>query len=130
MISLVTGALSFLAAVGVSHAYGGVDVSQRTGVEAWQCLAGDGNSFAIVRVYCSSGHPDDNGPATINDAWTGGMSHVDGYIFPCYSCGNAAQQMVLLLYICFKSFISPVNVFDNAKIIIAFLSIFCCISSL
>jgi hypothetical protein len=30
---------------------------------------------------------------TISDAWAGGMKHVDGYIFPCYSCGNPAGQM-------------------------------------
>jgi hypothetical protein len=33
------------------------------------------------------------GPYSINDAWSGGMSYVDGYIFPCYSCGNPAKQM-------------------------------------
>ena len=38
-------------------------------------------------VYCAiAGQPDPNGPANINDAWNGGMSYVDGYIFPCYSC--------------------------------------------
>ena len=52
-----------------------------------------GYSFAIVRVYQSNGVCDPNGPATINDAWTGGMSYVDGYIFPCYSCGNPAKQV-------------------------------------
>jgi hypothetical protein len=56
-------------------------------------MVSSGESFAIVRVYQSSGHPDSNGPASINDAWAGGMSYVDGYIFPCYSCGNPAQQM-------------------------------------
>lgn len=68
----------------------------------------NGKSFAIVRVYQSNGKPDPNGniffvimlvrnifsgPYSINDAWSAGMSHVDGYIFPCYSCGNPAKQM-------------------------------------
>lgn len=71
----------------------GVDVSQRTYQSSFECLKSNGYSFAIPRVYKSSGYPDSNGPATINDAWSGGMSYVDGYIFPCYSCGNAAGQM-------------------------------------
>lgn len=36
---------------------------------------------------------DTNGAQSIKNAWAGGMSNVDGYIFPCYSCGNAAGQM-------------------------------------
>jgi hypothetical protein len=52
-----------------------------------------GYEFAIIRVYQSIGIPDPNGPANINDAWNAGMAHVDGYIFPCYSCGNPAGQM-------------------------------------
>jgi hypothetical protein len=43
----------------------------------------------------SNGRCDSNGPANINDAWNGGMAHVDGYIFPCYSCGNPAGQVKL-----------------------------------
>lgn len=97
MLSAVTKTISFLSAVGLTQATGGVDVSQRTYTDAWQCMKNEGNTFGIVRVYCSSGHPDENGPATINDAWSGGMSYVDGYIFPCYSCGNAAQQVSIVV---------------------------------
>jgi hypothetical protein len=46
-----------------------------------------------VRVYQSNGKPDANGPANINNAWNAGFAHVDGYIFPCYSCGNPEQQV-------------------------------------
>mmetsp|Transcript_5589 Transcript_5589/g.13975 ORF Transcript_5589/g.13975 Transcript_5589/m.13975 type:complete len:229 (+) Transcript_5589:25-711(+) len=73
--------------------YSGVDVSQRTYSSSFSCMVDSGYHFAVVRVYQSSGHCDSNGPYTINDAWAGGMSYVDGYIFPCYSCGNAAQQV-------------------------------------
>jgi hypothetical protein len=66
----------------------GVDVSQRTYVSNFQCLASNGYDFAIVRVYQSNGKPDANGPYTINDAWSGGMSYVDGYIFPCKNCDS------------------------------------------
>ena len=85
--------LTTLAVLGTAAAYKGVDVSQRTYTSNFQCMKSNGASFAIVRVYQSSGHTDSNGPATIKDAWSGGMSHVDGYIFPCYSCGNPAKQM-------------------------------------
>jgi len=56
-------------------------------------MKNNGKSFGIVRVYQSNGKVDPNGPSSISNAWKGGMSHVDGYIFPCYSCGNAAGQI-------------------------------------
>eukprot|EP01032_Pedospumella_encystans_P018681 gene18681-21259_t len=83
----------FLALVASAIAYHGVDVSQSTSSSSFSCMKGDGYSFAIVRVYQSNGVVDANGPTTINNAWAGGMSYVDGYIFPCYSCGNPAKQM-------------------------------------
>jgi GH25 family lysozyme M1 (1,4-beta-N-acetylmuramidase) len=86
-------AFSFLSLLTSAAAYGGVDVSQRTYKSSWQCMVQNGKTFAIVRVYQSSGKPDPNGPASISDAWAGGMHYVDGYIFPCYSCGNPAKQM-------------------------------------
>ena len=89
--------LAFLcvALFGTVLATTGVDVSQRTYSSSFSCMKSYGYSFAIVRVYQSNGVCDPNGPATINDAWTGGMSYVDGYIFPCYSCGNPAKQVNL-----------------------------------
>jgi len=72
----------------------GVDVSQRVTKSNWQCLKSTyGASFAVVRVYQSGGHTDPNGAANINDARAAGIKYVDGYIFPCYSCGNPAGQM-------------------------------------
>mmetsp|Transcript_22534 Transcript_22534/g.32930 ORF Transcript_22534/g.32930 Transcript_22534/m.32930 type:complete len:211 (+) Transcript_22534:39-671(+) len=71
----------------------GVDVSQATSKSSFECMVSGGKSFAVVRVYQSSGHTDSNGPTTIKNAWNAGMKHVDGYIFPCYSCGNPAKQM-------------------------------------
>jgi hypothetical protein len=73
--------LPFLtAALGVASvtATGGVDVSQRTYTSNWSCMVDNGKSFGIVRVYQSNGVADPNGPASINDAWSGGMSYVDG----------------------------------------------------
>ena len=82
-----------LALIGQVSATTGVDVSQRTSASSFSCIKGYGYDFAIVRVYQSNGVCDPNGPANINDAWSGGMAHVDGYIFPCYSCGNPAKQV-------------------------------------
>ena len=77
----------------ISSAYQGVDLSQPCSSSGFSCLKSNGVSFAVVRVFQSNGKPDPNGPATISSAWAGGMSHVDGYIFPCFSCGNPAGQM-------------------------------------
>jgi hypothetical protein len=92
--------LSFILAAmaGVSIATTGVDVSQRTYASSFSCIKSYGYNFAIVRVYQSNGQCDPNGPYTIEDAWSGGMAHVDGYIFPCYSCGNPAKQVVFILF--------------------------------
>ncbi len=79
--------------IAVATATYGVDVSARTYQSSWECLVENNYHFAIVRVYRSSGSVDTNGAPSIEDAWAGGMSHVDGYIFPCYSCGNPAKQV-------------------------------------
>lgn len=82
-----------LATLAVAFATHGVDVSQLTSQSSFSCLKSNGYNFAIIRVYQSNGVPDKNGPSSINNAWNGGMAHVDGYIFPCYSCGNPAKQI-------------------------------------
>lgn len=79
-----------------SFAATGIDFSQLTSLNSLQCVRDYGYDFAIVRVYKSNGAPDSNGPANINNAWTAGFSHVDGYIFPCYSCGNPAGQVCVI----------------------------------
>lgn len=77
----------------VATAYYGVDLSTYTSVSAYQCLKNNGYSFAVPRVFCSTGRVDSNGVANIKNAWAGGMNYVDGYIFPCYSCGNPEAQV-------------------------------------
>jgi len=56
-------------------------------------LRSNGFSFAIVRAGLSTGHIDPNAPATVANAWDGGMLHVDVYLFPCPTCGDAAGQV-------------------------------------
>jgi hypothetical protein len=91
--------VAFLPLMMATH---GVDVSSRVGVSSWQCMVNNGYTFASVRVYQSNGKPDANGPYTINDAHSGGIKYVDGYIFPCFSCGNPEGQVQSVrMVVCF-----------------------------
>jgi hypothetical protein len=90
---LLAGLLAASSPSSASASTVGVDLSQATSLSSLQCVHDYGYDFAIARVYCSTGNPDSNGPSNINNAWSAGMAHVDGYIFPCYSCGNPAKQI-------------------------------------
>jgi len=79
--------------IGISTATNGVDVSQATYIDAFSCLTNSGFSYAIIRCYQSNGQVDPNGPHTVYNAWAGGMQHVDVYMFPCPTCGNAQDQV-------------------------------------
>ena len=89
--------LCFLLFVSIAFSTYGVDVSTRIYQSDWECLKNDGFDFAIIRAYQSTGHVDPNAKATVADALSGGMAHVDIYMFPCPSCGNAAGQVDDLL---------------------------------
>lgn len=75
----------------------GVDISAPVSKEDWTCLMQPGGQgpvdFAIVRVYRSTGSVDPNGAGTIIAARDAGVKYVDGYVFPCVSCGDAASQV-------------------------------------
>ncbi|XP_062498881.1 uncharacterized protein LOC134176211 [Corticium candelabrum] len=71
----------------------GVDVSQPTSQSAFSCLKNNGYSYAIVRAHYSDGGVDKNAVETVANAWSAGMSHVDVYLFPCYSCGDPGGQV-------------------------------------
>jgi len=71
----------------------GVDVSQPTSVDSFKCLKANGLTFAVVRAGQSNGKVDTNSAGTVANAWSAGLAHVDVYIFPCPSCGNAAGQI-------------------------------------
>jgi len=70
----------------------GIDISTGVSTSQFQCLVADNLTFTIVRGWLSLGRPDTNVVPTVAAAWAGGMSHVDVYMFPCQSCGNAAGQ--------------------------------------
>lgn len=75
----------------------GVDVSQLISTSTWECLETPGGQgaieFAIPRVYRSTGSVDPNGATSISNAIDAGIKYVDGYIFPCVPCGDAAGQV-------------------------------------
>jgi hypothetical protein len=90
---MISRVLIFLAQLAAFYAYSGVDVSQLTSVDSFACLVSSGYHFAIPRVYQSNGKCDPNGRQNVYNARNGGMSYVDGYIFPCFDCGNPAGQV-------------------------------------
>jgi hypothetical protein len=75
----------------------GVDVSQATLVNAYQCLVSNGFTFSIIRAYQSNHHPDQNGPHTVYNAWSGGMHDVDVYMFPDPSSNDPTSQVDSML---------------------------------
>ena len=77
----------------VSAVMYGVDYSTLTSVASHQCFIGSGYSFAIPRCWCSIGTMDSNCVQSCINAHAGGMSRVDTYFFPCFSCGNVAGQV-------------------------------------
>ncbi|EFA75204.1 glycoside hydrolase family 25 protein [Heterostelium album PN500] len=91
---IVVFALCFIALFQVSNAAIGVDISSGSDIPAFQCLKNNGYTFAIIRCYMSTGATDPNCPHSIYNARDGGMEYVDAYIFPCFSCGNGAGQVV------------------------------------
>lgn len=97
MVALVLRTAVALALAAGAAATTGVDVSESVSESEWECLMTPGEQgsveFAIPRVYRSSGTVDPYGAATITAARSAGVPYVDGYIFPCYSCGNAGGQV-------------------------------------
>jgi len=75
----------------------GVDVSTLTSVAAFQCLKAStptAYTHVIVRAWKrTTGEPDTNCPQTVANAYAGGMTNVDVYFYPCFTCGNVATQV-------------------------------------
>ena len=69
-----------------TRGYGiGLDVSQPTSVEQWECLNDHfgGLHGVIVRAWRSVGNFDPNALETIKNAKAAGINRVDVYMFPC-----------------------------------------------
>ena len=89
--------LTLLTLIPCAFAITGVDVSTAVSQKQWTCLQGPGGQgpveFAVARVYTETGHVDSTGVGSIKAARAAGIKYVDGYIFPCVSCGNPAGQV-------------------------------------
>jgi len=87
-----------IAFASIGEATVGVDVSASTSVSSFTCMrTGSGVKFAIVRGWRSTGVFDTACPGTVNNAWAAGLSNVDVYMFPCYSCGDPKGQVSRLV---------------------------------
>ena len=93
MMLVLGAALLLLLQAPLSLAGFGVDVSDATSTSAFQCMANNGISLAVVRCFRSSGEPDSNAQQSIENAHSAGISTVDVYMFPCPSCGNCGGQV-------------------------------------
>eukprot|EP01092_Planopodium_desertum_P001299 TRINITY_DN1189_c0_g1_i3.p1 TRINITY_DN1189_c0_g1~~TRINITY_DN1189_c0_g1_i3.p1 ORF type:complete len:214 (-),score=58.45 TRINITY_DN1189_c0_g1_i3:43-684(-) len=71
----------------------GVDVSTFTSQSQFSCLLQANLTYAIIRAFYSTGSPDPNAVPTVAAARAAGLSNVDVYMFPCYSCGNPQSQV-------------------------------------
>jgi GH25 family lysozyme M1 (1,4-beta-N-acetylmuramidase) len=75
----------------------GVDYSTLFKTSQIACLKQADKAFAVPRGYCSYGALDPNIKENLANAWAGGMTHVDLYMFPCFSCNNPAEQAKALV---------------------------------
>lgn len=79
---------------GQPNGHRGVDISAWAGSSTWGCLKQNGYTFGIVRNYMESCAIDPNGVHSVANAWAAGISHVDIYIYPSYTCGVSAANQV------------------------------------
>ncbi|ELP85375.1 lysozyme, putative [Entamoeba invadens IP1] len=71
----------------------GIDMSTAFPTSTFSCFVSNGYTHAIPRCWRSSGSWDPNCASNCKNAHSAGMSQVDVYFFPCYSCGNVAGQV-------------------------------------
>lgn len=69
----------------------GIDIANPTTAATFTCLKNQGNNFAIVRAYRSTGTLDTNANANLQNARTAGLT-TDVYMFPCRG-KNATSQV-------------------------------------
>ncbi|CAG9314781.1 unnamed protein product [Blepharisma stoltei] len=68
-----------------------IDTAALGSYTQWRCIAQSGVPAAIVRGYTSSGNVDPNVYQNIQNAFSASID-VGVYMFPCFPCGNPAQQ--------------------------------------
>eukprot|EP01027_Heterolobosea_sp_BB2_P020524 GEZU01029282.1.p1 GENE.GEZU01029282.1~~GEZU01029282.1.p1 ORF type:complete len:228 (-),score=70.04 GEZU01029282.1:131-814(-) len=82
-----------------SEAAYGIDVSsaicQSLTADDWNCLAQQGNSFAIIQIWDGGYQINQNLANCVANAWNAGFAHVDIYGFFCPNCdGNDPQNAI------------------------------------
>jgi len=97
VVAVFVVALALLATLG--EATSGTDISSQCLEDCFTCMAGNGDSFVIIRGWQSFGAADPNCPHTIYNAWAGGMAHVDVYLFPCAGMDGPSQVTSLISYL-------------------------------
>ena len=60
----------------------GIDIANPTSTSTFTCLKNNGNTFAIVRAWRSTGVLDANGNTNLQNAKAAGFA-TDIYMFPC-----------------------------------------------
>jgi len=72
-------------------AVNGVDIANPMSATTFTCLKNQGNTFAIVRAFRSTGVLDPNANSNLQNARTAGLT-TDVYMFPCRG-KNATSQV-------------------------------------
>ena len=86
----------FLFILLIANAYGvmyGLDMCTVHSVSSLQCFINNGFTFTIPRCWCSTGVWDSGCVQSVSNSHAAGMSRVDVYFFPCFSCGNPGGQV-------------------------------------
>jgi len=81
---------------GSGSAYFGIDISSDLDSSTASCLSSS-YSFIIPRGYESVGQVDPRVCNSLEAAYYGGIKTRDVYLFPCPTCGNAADQVNTLV---------------------------------
>jgi GH25 family lysozyme M1 (1,4-beta-N-acetylmuramidase) len=73
----------------------GIDIANPTSASTFTCLKNNGNTFAIIRAFRSSGVLDANAVSNLNNARSAGLA-TDIYMFPCRGKDATSQVNSML----------------------------------
>lgn len=73
----------------------GIDIANPTATSTFTCLKNNGNTFAIIRGFRSSGILDTNAVTNLNNARAAGLA-TDIYMFPCRGKDATAQVNAMI----------------------------------
>ena len=78
------------------NAVNGVDLYSPTSITTFTCLKNNGNSFAIIRAFRSTGVLDNNANNNLQNARAAGLS-TEIYMFPCRGKDATSQVNALFM---------------------------------